>query len=198
MLDQISLDEPAKARHPVLKNRRFGEECAVALVKTEQRDVLKMDDATNELRPVIKPNGKPRQELVVTGVVVSSTMIAGIGGDEAVPAPGDVVRKILRGRAYGDWIEADKATKPRHVGDIVTFGSDRAVVYDAAGKAAQEITDQAALDAVPRGRSVGVYGPISIRKATDADAAWVQKAIDAYHADTVSAAPALDDHDEPF
>jgi hypothetical protein len=193
MLDQIILDEPAKARYPVLKNRRFGEECSLALVKFESRDVLKTNEATGELLPVLKPNGKAKQELVLTGVVVSSTMIAGIGDEEGVPAPGDIVRKILRGRSFGEWIEYSRALRPRQVGDIVTFSSTTAVVYDANGKPTQEITDQATLDAVPRGRSVGVYGPLTIRRATDADAAWVQKAIEAHHAATVQEAPVLDD-----
>lgn len=200
MLDTITLDEPSRERDPILKNRRLGESATIALVKFEQRDVLK--DQNGELRPVLKSNGKPRQELVVTGVVISTDMVAGIGGEEAVPAPGDRVRKILRGRTFGDWIEATNKLKPRQVGDVITFTSDNAVVYDQAGKPTAEITDQEALDAVPRGRSVGVYGQLSIRRATEAEAAWVAKATEAYHALNAKPAVVLDDNDgddgDPF
>ena len=136
----ITLEEAGTTRTPVLRRKRIGEEFVGALVRTTQRDVLKRDDATGTDRPVLKANGKPRQELVVT-------------------------------------------LKPRQVGDIVTLTSEWGQVYSAAGDpTGDKLTTQAQLDAVPRERSLGVYGSVAIRRATPAETEWVTAAETAYHA----------------
>ena len=178
----ITLEEAGTTRTPVLRRKRIGEEFVGALVRTTQRDVLKRDDATGTDRPVLKANGKPRQELVVTLVTISSTMAAGLGEDVAVPEPGDVVRSILKGGGFGQWIEANGLLKPRQVGDIVTLTSEWGQVYSAAGDpTGDKLTTQAQLDAVPRERSLGVYGSVAIRRATPAETEWVTAAETAYH-----------------
>lgn len=178
----ITLEEAGTTRTPVLRRKRIGEEFVGALVRTTQRDVLKRDDATGTDRPVLKANGKPRQELVVTLVTISSTMAAGLGEDVAVPEPGDVVRSILKGGGFGQWIEANGLLKPRQVGDIVTLTSEWGQAYDAHGApTGDKLTTQAQLDAVPRERSLGVYGSVAIRRATPAETEWVAAAEMAYH-----------------
>ena len=179
----ITLEEAGTTRTPVLRRKRIGEEFVGALVRTTQRDVLKRDDATGTDRPVLKANGKPRQELVVTLVTISSTMAAGLGEDVAVPEPGDIVRSILKGGGFGQWIEANGLLKPRQVGDIVTLTSEWGQAYDAHGApTGDKLTTQAQLDAVPRERSLGVYGSVAIRRATPAETEWVTAAETAYHA----------------
>ena len=178
----ITLEEAGTTRTPVLRRKRIGEEYVGALVRTTQRDVLKRDDATGTDRPVLKANGKPRQELVVTLVTISSTMAAGLGEEVAVPEPGDIVRSILKGGGFGQWIEANGLLKPRQVGDIVTLTSEWGQVYSAAGDpTGDKLTTQAQLDAVPRERSLGVYGSVAIRRATPAETEWVTAAETAYH-----------------
>ena len=178
----ITLEEAGTTRTPVLRRKRIGEEFVGSLVRTTQRDVLKRDDATGTDRPVLKANGKPRQELVVTLVTISSTMAAGLGEEVAVPEPGDVVRSILKGGGFGQWIEANGLLKPRQVGDIVTLTSEWGQAYDAHGApTGDKLTTQAQLDAVPRERSLGVYGSVAIRRATPAETEWVTAAETAYH-----------------
>ena len=179
----ITLEEAGTTRTPVLRRKRIGEEFVGSLVRTTQRDVLKRDDATGTDRPVLKANGKPRQELVVTLVTISSTMAAGLGEEVAVPEPGDIVRSILKGGGFGQWIEANGLLKPRQVGDIVTLTSEWGQAYDAHGApTGDKLTTQAQLDAVPRERSLGVYGSVAIRRATPAETEWVTAAETAYHA----------------
>lgn len=178
----ITLEEAGTTRSPVLRRKRIGEEFVGALVRTTQRDVLKRDDATGTDRPALKANGKPRQELVVELVTISSTMAAGLGDDVATPEPGDIVRSILKGGGFGQWIEANGALRPRQVGDIVTISSEWGQAYDAHGApTGDKLTTQAQLDAVPRERSLGVYGSVTIRRATPAETEWVAKAEAAYH-----------------
>ena len=66
------------------------------------------------MAPIVKPNGKHAQELVVTCLTLpNTTSPAGLGDDESVPEPGTIVRLILKGKAFGDWIEAKKLTTRR-------------------------------------------------------------------------------------
>lgn len=184
----ITLDEPTGPRIPVMKRQRIGEHVTAAVVRTQQRDVLK------DGQPQMKDNGKPRQELVVTLIVMpGTTMTAGIGQDTppATPAPGTVARMILRGASFGQWIEAKNTLGQLQVGDIVTQTLDHAQVYNAQGTATgAKITTQPELDAVPRGQSVGVYGAITLRRATPDEHSWVQLAEQQYMADTAIAAEA--------
>lgn len=182
----IELESPTTTRTPVLRRRQIGETFTGALVKHQQRDVLKDD------KPVLKANGKPRQELVVTLVALpGATMPAGLGDEEAAPQPGDIVRLILKGGGYGEWIEADKALKPRQVGDIVTVTSDYAQAYNADGTpTAGKITDQAEINTLKaRGRTVGIYGSLTITRPTPAEAPYVQQAEAEYMAASATPLP---------
>ena len=179
----IDLIEETKARTPVLRRRTLGETFVGALVDNPvQRDVQKKNEQTGAMEPVLKPNGKPKQELVVTMVTMpGTTMHAGLGDDVDVPQPGDIVRTILKGGGYGAWIEANNELKPRRVGDVITLTSDYGITYDSVGNAGNKLTDQAAIDAVPRGRTVGIYGELTIRRADASEQTWVDRAELAYH-----------------
>lgn len=179
----IQLENERKAGLPVVKRTALGQKYFGAIVKVEQRDRQKKDDATGVMVPLLKPNGKAKQELVVTCLTLPGTTApAGLGENEFVPEPEALVRLILKGKAFGDWIESKAALgRPVQVGDVVTQTTELAQVYDANGNpSGGEITDQAALNAVPRGRSVGIYGPITVREPKEGSP-WVDKAEAAYY-----------------
>lgn len=74
----ITLDEPQGPRIPVMKRQRIGDTVTGAVVRTVQRDVLK--DGAPVPKDPGNPDGKKRQELVVTIVTLpGTTMPAGIG-----------------------------------------------------------------------------------------------------------------------
>ena len=117
------------------------------------------------------------------------------------------MRLILKGKAFGDWINAKKdlPNGTVAVGDVVTMVTETAQVYDAQGNASgPELTTQATIDAARvKGRSVGIYGPVTIREPK-AGSEWYRKAVEAYHAmqERVTAEPASGadvgvDSDEP-
>ena len=197
----IELEEPARtASTPVVKRQRIGEQFVGAIVKVEQRSQTKLDKDGTRVE-VLKPNGKPRQELVVHCLAMpQNTAEVSLGDERGVPNPGDPVRLILKGKSFGEWIDARKTHRAGklNVGDVVVQKVTHAQAYDANGAPkGAEITDQAAADAIPRGTSVGFYGPVTVHEPKDAE--WVTKAEDAYRAATaIPAADALDDEDLPF
>jgi len=169
----ITLDEPRGPGTPVVKRTALGQTLVGALVKTQQRDVLK------DSQPVLKDNGKARQELVVTLLVMPGTTApAGIGDTVASPDAGDTVRLILRGKSFADWLEAKRGLgRGLQVGDVVEQTTDHGQVYSASGTVeGPKLTTQAQVDAVPRSKSLGIYGPLSIRPATPGAALWVTAA----------------------
>lgn len=179
----IALEGERKPGLPVVKRTALGEKFFGAVVKVEQRDRLKKNETTGQMEPVMKAGGKAKQELVLTCLTLpGTTASAGLGDNEFVPEAGQLVRLILKGKAFGDWIESKAALgRPVEVGDVVTQVTDRAQAYDAQGNpTGNEITDQATLNALPRGRSVGIYGPITVR-APKEGSEWVTKAEEAYH-----------------
>lgn len=197
-------DDVQRTSTPVVKRQRIGDKFVGAIVKFDQRDVMKKDKKTGDLQPSLKANGRPKQELVVTCVTMPKTTApAGIGDTAGVPEPGDIVRLILRGGAFGDWIEARKTHRNGglRVGDVVVQTVEYAQCYDADGDPkGGKITDQAAADAVPRGTTVGFYGPLTLHEPKDDE--WVAKAEAAYRDATaitlaVPAAP-VDEDDAPF
>lgn len=182
----IELEETHRAAEfvPVAKRTRIGEKLSIALIDNpESRDVKKTDDLTKQQVTVINPRtGKPKQELVIYGIVLpDNTAPVGRGEEQWVPAVGDVVRMIARGGAFGSYIEAKKALgRKLRIGDIIEQTVEYAQAYDANGApTGNKLTDQRAVDALPRGRSVGFYGPVTI--ATNTNQQWIAAAERAYN-----------------
>lgn len=199
MSERITLEEARAPGYPVVKRTAIGQTFRGAIIKSESRDRLKRGD-DGQMRPIIKDNGKHAQEMVVTCITLPGTDApAGLGEDESVPAPGDIVRLILKGKSFGDWIDQKKLLPDGTVavGDVVTQETTLAQVYDANGNASGgEIRDQAAVaEARSRGRSVGIYGPLTLELPTDDS--WTNKAVDAYR--SLQSRPAAEaPHDDPW
>lgn len=200
----IPLDDDVRSTAtPVVKRQRIGEKFVGAIVRFEQRDKTKK--TVDGLRvPILKPNGKPRQELVVHCIAMpNTTAYAGIGDDVEVPEPGTPVRLILGGKAFGDWIEERKSHRNGKicVGDVIVQQTTRAQAYDVSGNPkGAEITSQDEIDAIRAkapSTAIGVYGPITLHEPKDQQ--WVAAAEQAYRQAT---AVVLDevpgDEEEPF
>lgn len=195
----IELHEPTKARTPVLRRKALGQTAITMLIDTPvQRDQLKRNPVTNTDEPVLKPNGKAKQELVVELLTLpGTTMPAGLGDEVAIPVAGDIVRTILKGGAFGQWIEAKNAHGGLQVGDVVIITTTYGQAYDAHGAPiGPKLETQAEVDAVPREKTLGLYGDLTLRRPTPEEAVWVAKAEAAYHAkrqaDAISIDPAAE------
>lgn len=188
----IPLDEPRAKGLPVVKRTALGQQFNGMLVRQERRNILKNGE------PVINERGKPKQELVLTTLALPGTTApAAIGDTQGVPEVGDLVRLILRGAAYSEWIEQTNALgRPVQVGDVVEQTTTHGQAYTAEGKPdGAKLTTQPQIDAVPRSKTLGIYGPLTVRPATTAEAAYVARAEQAYHELKAAAAQpiALDD-----
>lgn len=186
----IELNDNTRASFPVLRNQRIGELAQLAVIRTEQRDRLMKNQGTGQLERI--PNGMTRdgqpkfkQELVIHALALPGTTMQTKAGDDFItPAPGDRVRVILKGMAFGRWIEARKSHRggKLQVGDLLITGTDQAQAYDQTGKPKGEpIRSQADADRIPRGVTVGFYGPIELAEGTDP--AWISRAEEAFLAD---------------
>lgn len=163
---------------PVIKAQRIGEVARIALVRWEQRGMMK------DNQPVINPRtGKQRNELIVHGLALPGfTAMVGKGEQQEVPEPGQPCRFILKGKGFGQWIDARKGHRNGKlcVGDVVSRVIDHALPYDADGNVKGErMTSQAEIDKLPRSTTVGFYGQLQLEQPTDE--AWVQRAEAAYH-----------------
>lgn len=189
-------DSGASTSTPVIKSQKIGEVARVALVRWEQRKMLR--DGAEVLNP---RTGKPRHEMIVHGVALPGfTAQAGIGDRQDIPAPGTLCRFILRGGGFGAWIEARKAHRGGKlcVGDTITRTIEFAQAYDANGAPkGDRITSQAEVDKLPRSTTVGFYGPITLETPTDE--AMVAQAEAAYRAWQDAQRTELpDDEDDEF
>ena len=81
----IQLEEDRPTGHPVIKLRSIGDEYVGGIVRFEMRDAWK-DGA-----PVLKDNGKARQEMVIWLLTQTSTMAASIKDEEHIPDRKSVV-----------------------------------------------------------------------------------------------------------
>jgi hypothetical protein len=183
MSERIVLEEPRTGGYPVVKRTELGQTFRGAVIKSESRDRLKRGD-DGQMYPIVKPNGKHAQEMVVTCLALPGTTApAGIGEEESVPEPGDIVRLILKGKAFGDWIESKRGLPNGTVavGDVVSQTTTSAQVYDAQGNASgpEIVNQEAVVQAKMRGRSVGIYGPLTLCIPDD-DSEWTDRAVAAY------------------
>lgn len=191
----VAEPQAGAAQFPVVRRAAIGERFIGAYISHKSRDVLK------DGNPVLKANGKHQQELVIHALVMPGTT-ATVGNAEnfAAPAVGDVVRLIVKGRSFAQWIECmDKLKGVQRAGDVVEMTIDQAQQYDANGAPkGQPITDQAAALAVPRGVSLGFYGPLVLRACTPAEMEWITKADEAYATISSGRTADYDDGSEPF
>jgi hypothetical protein len=194
----IIIDEPQAPGIPVVKRQALGETIVGAIVDQKSRDIKKLVDGV--LQSVLKPNGKARQEMVLTAVAMpGTTMTAGIGDTTAPVTPGDMVRIILRGKSFADWLDAKKGLgRGVQVGDVVSQTTDHGQAYDANGSIeGPKLTTKAQIDAVPRAKTLGIYGPITLRPPATSEAEWVVKAEAAWHQLKKAAEP-IGIEEDPF
>lgn len=179
----IPLGEQYTPGHPVVKRTAIGQKFVGAIVNLERRNRTKKGD-DGVVKPLLKGDGKPRQELVITCLAMPGTDApAGIGDEQGIPEEGDTVRLILKGKSFADWIQAERDLgRQVQVGDIVKQRTTSAQRYNADGDAVGDVlTTQAEVDAVPRAQTVGIYGELKL-EAGSGD--WVDKAEAAYRAAT--------------
>ena len=193
----IELNDNRTPSTPVLRHQVIGELACIALVRFEQRDRLRKNPGTGQMERIqngIKQDGSPkyRQELVIHGVAMDgTTMQCKIGDDLHTPASGERVRIILKGKSYGNWIEAVKAHRTANgklaVGDLVYLETTHAQAYDQDGNPkGQEIRDQNQAAAIPRGVTVGFYGTLQLAPA--ASPQWQEHCEQLYHQDEAAKA----------
>ena len=180
---------------PVIKAQKIGEVARVALVRWEQRAMLKDGAEVINAR-----TGKPRNELIIHGLALPGfTALVGKGDQQDVPEPGTPCRFILRGKGFGQWIDARKAHRSGKlcVGDVVSRVIDHAQAYDASGAPkGGRITSQAEADKLPRSTTIGFYGELTLEQPSDEG--WVGKAEQAYKTWQDSQRTALPDEDDEF
>lgn len=201
---RITLGDNRPAALPVVKRTRIGETFHGAIITAVARDQQRrLEDGSYVT--VYKSDGKARQEMVITCMVLpGTTALAGIGDDESVPKPGTLVRLIIKGKMFADWIDAKRELPDGQiaVGDVVSTATTHAVAYDGPGKGGPDLTEQAQVDAArQRGKTIGVYGPLVVR-VPDPTSEWTAKAIAKYQE---MSTPARDDRpvvaaqeDDPF
>jgi hypothetical protein len=179
----IPLGEQFTPGHPVVKRTAIGQKFVGAVVNIERRNRTKRGDDGVSV-PLVRSDGKPRQELIVTCLVMPGTDApAGIGDEQGIPETGDTVRLILKGKSFADWIQAEKALgRQLQVGDCVKQRTNSAQVYDADGNPkGQPLTTNEEVEAVPRSQTVGIYAELKLEPGTGE---WIDKAEAAYRAAT--------------
>lgn len=179
----IPLGEQFTPGHPVVKRTAIGQKFVGAVVNVERRNRTKKG-ADGVVTPLVRGDGKPRQELIVTCLAMPGTdSPAGIGDEQGIPESGDIVRLILKGKSFADWIQAEKALgRQLQVGDCVKQRTTSAQVYDADGNPKGDaLTTQAEVDAVPRSQTVGIYAELKLEPG---EGEWIDKAEAAYRAAT--------------
>jgi hypothetical protein len=197
----IPLGEQYTPGHPVVKRTAIGQKFVGAVVNIDRRNRTKRGDDGVSV-PMLRSDGKPRQELIVTCLVMPGTDApAGIGDEIGIPETGDTVRLILKGKSFADWIQAEKALgRQLQVGDCVKQRTNSAQVYDADGNPkGNPLTTQAEVEAVPRAQTVGIYAELKLEPG---EGEWIDKAEAAYRAATAvpltTASTPDEDVEEPW
>lgn len=171
---------------PVIKRRVIGEAFVGAIVNMANRPSL---DTRGE--PKLNAKGNPATETVVTCLVMpNTTMVAGIGGVDAVPAAGDTVRAIFTSGGLAQWIEAQRAINGNvNVGDVLIMTTTHAVIYDQSARAKGELRtgEEVAAYDLSRMESLAFRGDVRVRAAKPDEAEWVERAEAAYRTDTAIA-----------
>jgi len=113
-----------------MKQQNIGEIFYGGIINFETRNQLRDNE------PVLRDDGKPKQELVVTLIAYAGTnMEARIGGNNEVPTDGEHVRLIMSGGRFSQWIDATDELKRStgrgiNVGDVVIMTSTHAIRFE--------------------------------------------------------------------
>lgn len=178
----IALGGERKARTPVVQRTRIGDELKAVVVFTEPREQRDKDGNVKQ-----KADGKPARELVVDVLILpGTTQVGRLGGNDYTLEPGDAARVILKGGAWSQWIDAERALDGGlNVGDLLWMNTTYGETYDINGRQTGRLDDQAAIEAhLAKGRradSLGLRGELKLFRAEAKHAEWVAKAEQAYH-----------------
>ena len=182
---RIPIESERPTGTPILRRRKIGERYRGAVIHYEQREQRNAEGVTRT-----KPDGKTARELVVHLLTIRSTMPVGRRDDEWTPGEGEQVRLILKGGAWGQWIEAGKLVDGGVCrGDILDLTTTYAEFYNGAGPIVGKSTDENEIDQARRkGRTIGYRGDLTITAGTDE--ATIAACNSAYEAMTAGAAKA--------
>lgn len=172
----ITLGQPKAPGLPVVQPRHLGARLAGMVVNTQVRQ--RQDNG----EPIYKPNGKPSYEEVVTLLILDGTTATISGGDfedDRAPEPGEICRRIYRGRPYGQLIEARNNIRGQlQVGDVIEETSPTATIWKGPGQVARAGVDN--LDDINKARAKGLTVgwdlDITYRRATPQEADLVTRA----------------------
>jgi hypothetical protein len=189
MSDDIILEDgEAGTYYPVLKRTNIGEKFIGGLIKTENRDLMKKNPVTGVLESVINKRGKVSQQRVVWALVKDSTMPAGTGDNERVPASGEIVRLLFDRGGYHQWITAQDAYGgPLKVGLLIAMNTTHIVRFppgDGPQEPCGEIRTPEELaayliDPTKRNENIGRRGDLAMKECDDL--AFIEQCKAAYH-----------------
>ena len=197
--------DAGRTSYPVVRRTNIGEKIVVGLLKEEWRNLRKKNsDGTWE--DVLKADGKPAKQAVITCLVKESTMPVADGNEERVPERGEIVRLMFDRGGASQWIDAKRKLDGQFkVGVLIAMNTTHALRYSTNGFAELgRIDTQADLDAwyqsaanIQRKESVGRRGDLALKDA-DSDMAFKAECLKAFH-EVINVIPdvALDQGD-PF
>lgn len=171
--------EEERTRIPSVKFRRLGEQLRYMVVKVDQEVVTEFQSKT----PVLKADGSPRKQLVVTAMVLDGTTAHIKDGDSTRPAvPGELIRRRYKGRAWGTVIEARKPLGAYEVGDVHLEEFVSADIDAGQGRYRTLTTDEEIVNARSDGKVVMPTHTVKARRAKPEEWALVAQAEEHYHA----------------
>jgi hypothetical protein len=159
---RIEAERPAGT--PILRRRKIGDRFRGAIVHYETRD--QRDEKGG---PRLKADGRTAKELVVHLLTIRSTMPVGRSDDEWTPDEGTICRLILKGGAWGQWIDASKTVDGGVCrGDLLEHGTTHADFFKGAGAPVGRGEDESEIDTARRkGWTVGYRGSLTITAGSD-------------------------------
>jgi len=176
-------DHTTGTRPPVVRAAGFGQTVIGMVIDKEVRPRRSREGA-----PILKADGRPSHEEVLTVMIMGgSTGIISGGdfGDDRTPDTGEVCRLIVKGRDYGALIDArKKGTKgATNVGDVITTTATAATIWRGKGDIAKAGTTDPddVTKARTKGLSVSWDTVTTYRAATPDEAALVVKAEGLHH-----------------
>ena len=157
-MERRAIDTPTtQAGKPVLKARNVGSRFKGALALSPEMREQRDDNGVK-----LKPDGSPKRELVMHLLCVEADCAAGSLDNPVDVIPGEVYRFIMKGKTWGEWIEATKNQNVR-IGDSVALSWDHAQAYDQSGNPqGPALTDPNEVTRLKQGgKSVGIYPTVT-------------------------------------